>query len=91
MCFLNHFSLGDDFLRGLFTDVEAHGIIHVATRIDHFGMVSQLHGFVHQIIRIDANAMSTDEAWVEFQEIPFRSCRFEYIKGVDAHFVEDDR
>ena len=88
MCFLDHFSLCNDFLRGLLTDVEAHGIVHVATRVDHLRVVTQLHGFVYQIIRIHADAVSSDKSWVEFQEIPFRSCRFEYIKGVDAHFTE---
>ena len=91
MCFLDHFSLCNDFLRGLFTDVEAHGIVHVATGVDHLRVVTQLHGFVYQIIRIHTDAVSSDKSWIEFQEIPFCSSGFEDIKGINAHLVEDDR
>ncbi len=54
-------------------------------------MVIQLFGLVHQVIRIDANAMATNQSGIKFQKVPFGSCGFNHVVGVDAHSVKDDR
>ena len=44
-----------------------------------------------QVIRVDADAMPTDEPGVKAHEVPLRRCCPEHFRGVDAHPIEDDR
>ena len=52
-------------------------------------MVAELFCLIREVIRIDADAVATDQARLEIQEIPLGACRFEYYCGIQPHFVED--
>ena len=54
-------------------------------------MIAYLLGFVRQVVRINAYAVSPDEAGIEFQEVPFRSGGFKHRLCIYPHFVEDYR
>ena len=49
----------------------------------------RISGLVGQVIWIDTDAMTTNQTWEEFQEIPLCTCRFQHIKCVDSHFIEN--
>ena len=90
MSFLNDFALRNDFFGGLLADIKAHGVIDITSRVDHFGVVTNLHGFVHQIVGVYANAMATNKARVKLEKVPFGAGGLEYVIGIDAELVKDD-
>jgi len=55
---------------------------------DHLGVVTDLLGFVGEIVGIDTDAVTADEAGSERQKIPFRSRRIQYFFRIDSQAVE---
>lgn len=51
-------------------------------------VVAGLFGAAGQIIRIDADAVGADQAWMEFLEIPLGRGGGEHVAGVDAQSLE---
>jgi hypothetical protein len=54
-------------------------------------MVAEHLRLVGEVVGVDADAVAADQAGPERQEVPFGSGRLEYLEGVDADTVEDDR
>ncbi|MNN96343.1 hypothetical protein D3C81_2153120 [compost metagenome] len=54
-------------------------------------MVADALCLVGQVVGVDANAVATDQAGAEGQEVPLGAGGLEHLFGVDAHLVEDDR
>ena len=53
-------------------------------------MVADLLGLVGQVVGVDADAVPTDEAGAEGQEVPFGAGGFQDLAGVDVELVEED-
>ncbi len=77
-------------LDNLLGDVLAHVVIDAAAREDDLAVVAKLLGTVCQVVGIDANTVTADEARPEVQEVPLRPCGLEHFERVDPHLVEDD-
>ena len=52
--------------------------------------VSALLGFVGEVVGVNADAVSADEAGAEVEEVPFGAGGGEHVEGVDPHLVEDE-
>ena len=52
-------------------------------------MISDLLGYVCQIVRVDTNAMSADQARTKWQEIPFSTRSIQHLLGIQAEPIED--
>ena len=52
-------------------------------------MIAEHVGLVRQIVRIDADAVASDQPRPEIQEIPLRSRSFQDLACVDSDLVED--
>ncbi len=76
----------DNVARG----VAGHVVVHAATSQDDLWVVTQLFGFVRQVIRVHANTVAANHAGPEGQEIPLAACGFKHFKGIDADALEDD-
>lgn len=68
----------------------AHGVVDSAAGQNHLGMVADFLGFVREVVGINANAMATDQAWAEWEEIPLCACGFENLKSVKPELVKDE-
>ena len=68
----------------------SHRIVDVATGVDDPGVVAQLVRFPREVVGIDADAVSTDEAGAELEEVPLGTSGFEYFVRIDADAFEDD-
>ena len=58
---------------------------------DHLGLVAELLRLHRQVVGIDADAVTADEAGPELEEVPLRAGGLEHVGGADAHAIEDDR
>ena len=83
--------VGDEPLEQFFSDERTHAIIDKPSRRDYLWLVAQALGFIHQVIRVDPDAMPAYEPRLELQEIPLGTCCFKYIVGIDIHPVEYQR
>jgi hypothetical protein len=72
-------------------DVAAHAVVDAPAGEDDFGVVADFLRLVGQVVGIDADAVATDEAGAEGQEVPLGAGGFEHVQGVDAQAVEDQR
>ena len=52
-------------------------------------VVAELLRLVRQIVRVDADAVTTHETWTEGQEIPLGAGGDQYLFRVDIHTLED--
>src|SRR6266702_4874363 len=86
----NSVSRAHHFFHGLLSDESSHAVVDAAASEYHLRDVSGLLWLVRQVIRIDTDAVSADESWTEFQEIPFRARGFENFIGIDSEPVKDD-
>ena len=78
------------FLDGFFGHEFGHAIVDAAPGQYHMGVVAQHFRLVRQVIRIDADAVATDQARPEWQKVPFGAGRLQHFQGIDADPVEDD-
>ena len=81
---------GDEHLDRPFGDVFSHAIVYPASGQDHFRVVTQAFGLVGKIVRIDADAMASDQSRAEGEKIPLRSCRFKDFEGVYSQALKND-
>ena len=56
---------------------------------NYLTMISQFFGLISEIIRVNAYAMSSNEAWSHRDEVPLGACGFEDVVGIDAEGCED--
>ena len=71
-------------------DIAAHTVVNAAPGEDNFGVVADRLSFLRQIVGVNADAVTADEAGPERKEVPFGACRVEYILGVDIELVENE-
>ena len=69
----------------------AHAVVDASPGQDYLGDVADLLRLVGQIVGIDPNAVSTDQAGFEFEKVPLRTGRFQNFVGIDTHPVKDQR
>lgn len=69
----------------------AHAVVDTPPREDHFRVVTHRLGFMGQVVRVHADAVTAHQAWAERQEVPLRAGGFKYFLGVDVHALEDHR
>ena len=72
----------------LVSHILAHSVVHAAACKDDFRVVAVPLGALCKIIRVDTDAMSSDKARFERQEVPLRGSRFEHILSIDSQSVE---
>src|SRR5439155_22321823 len=77
--------------QALARDAYPDGIVDAPAGADHVGMVARLPRSKRQVIGIDTNAVATDEARREIDEIPLCRSRRQHVAGIDAEVVEDRR
>jgi len=80
---LDWFAYVSDALDDHLAHMDRHGIVDLASRENHLRLIAELLGAVGEIVRIDADAMSTDEAGVILVEIPFCARRRQDFLGVE--------
>ena len=66
-----------------------HAVVDAAARQNDLGVVSHFLSLVCQVVGVNADAMASDQARTEWQEIPFRARRLEHFQGVDAQTMKD--
>lgn len=70
-------------------NIGSHAVVQAATGEDDFWMVADGLGFMGQVVGVNADAVTADQAWTEWQEVPFGTGSLQDSLGVDTHFVED--
>src|SRR5439155_23003175 len=58
-------------LDGLFGDEFSHSIIDAAAGQNDLRVVSDRLSFMRQVVRVHPDTMSTNQAWIKFEEVPF--------------------
>src|SRR5699024_71245 len=66
----------------------AHAVVGAPTREDHLRVEVDLLGLVGQVVGVDADAVSADQAGLEGQEVPFGGGGFEHRSRVQAQSGE---
>src|SRR6266540_1602227 len=74
----------------LLRDELAHAVVDAASGKNDLWDVADLFGLVREVIRIDADAVSADQAWTKLEEVPLRACSFEHFHGIDSEAAEND-
>src|ERR1700683_4157308 len=69
-------------------NVRSHVVIEAPTSQNHLGVVTDFSRLVRQIVRVDTNAMTADQAWSKRQKIPFRACGLQHLFRVYAEPLE---
>ena len=69
----------------------AHLVVDTPAGKDDFRVVADLLRLVRQVVRIDADAVATNQPRSKGQEVPFCARRQQHILGVDAEAMEDQR
>eukprot|EP01022_Parablepharisma_sp_SALTPOND_P004211 TRINITY_DN118_c1_g1_i1.p1 TRINITY_DN118_c1_g1~~TRINITY_DN118_c1_g1_i1.p1 ORF type:complete len:1598 (-),score=548.50 TRINITY_DN118_c1_g1_i1:18136-22929(-) len=67
-----------------------HAVVDATTGQDHLRVVAQHLGLVGQVVRVHADAVATDQARTEGQEVPLGTGGLQHFQGIDADLVEDD-
>ena len=65
-------------------------VVNCTSGKDDFRVVAKWFGLVREVVRIDGNAMSSDESGTIFEEVPLGSSGFDNIVGVDSYAVADE-
>ena len=71
--------------------IRADAVVDAAAREDHLGLVAELLRLRRQVVRVDADAVTADQARAELQEVPLRAGRVEHVAACGCPAVEDDR
>ena len=72
-------------------DVQRHVVVEAPPGEDHLGVIADLLRLVRQVVGVDADAVTADEAGAERQEVPLAAGGLQHFLGVDAEAVEDQR
>jgi hypothetical protein len=78
-------------LHALLRDERADVVVDAAAGEDDLGQVAELLGLGGQVVRVDADAVTADQARGEAEEVPLGAGGVEHVLGADAHAVEDQR
>ena len=62
-------------------------VVHRTTRQNHLWVITQWFRFVCQIVWIHRDTVSTHQTWTILQEVPFATCGFNHIVGINTHAV----
>lgn len=81
----------DEVFHRLLGDVFSHRIVDPAPGEDHLRVVADLLRAKREIVGIDADAVSADEAGLECEKIPLRPRGLEHLARVDPHLIEEHR
>src|ERR1700688_2236121 len=68
--------------------VQPHAVIEPSPGENHFRVVADLRRLMCQIIRIDPNAVTTDQTWPKWQEVPLRTSGLQHFLGIYAEPLE---
>ena len=80
-----------EVLHRLLREERGDVVVDATAGEDDLGQVAELLGLHRQIVRIDADAVTTDETRGELQEVPLGAGGFEDVVRADAHAIEDQR
>src|SRR5262249_17411892 len=69
-------------------DAQPDAVVDLAAGQDDLRLVAGLLGPICQIIRVDANAVTANQARREFLEIPFRGGRCQHVTRINTDAVE---
>src|SRR5262245_4019798 len=83
-------SAADHVLDGLLGDELAHAVVDAPPGQNHLRVIAEHVGLVGQVVRVDADAVSTDQARPERQEIPLAASGLQHFERVDTDPVEQD-
>lgn len=67
----------------------ADAIVDATAGQDHLGDVADLLGLVGQVVGVYADAVTTNQAGSEGEEVPLGAGRLQHVRGVDVEPVED--
>ena len=70
-------------------DMNAHIVIDAPSRQNHLRCVANAFCFVSKVIGIDPDAVTSNQAWFEWQKVPFSTCCLQYFMGINAYLFED--
>ena len=87
-CFQDSDALFDHQLDDFRGDILAHAVVDAAAGEDDFRQITERLRLVGQVVRVDADAVSADQAGFELEEIPFCARSLQDVVGVDADEVE---
>lgn len=68
----------------------AHGVVDTTAGQQDVRVVTHGLSFLDQVIRVYANAVTTDQAGLEGQKVPLGASCFQHLVGVDAKAPEDE-
>src|SRR5680860_1460595 len=71
--------------------IGAHAVVQATSCENDFWVITNSLSLVSQIVGVNANAMSSDEARPERQKVPFCAGSFKNSLGINTHSVEDYR
>ena len=77
-------------LTTLLGDVRPHVVVDAAPGEDDLRLVAELLGLHREVVRVDPDAVTADQARPEPEEVPLRARGGEDVARPDAHAVEDD-
>ncbi len=81
----------DEQLHQALGDVRPHAVVDAATCENDLGLVAELLCLHRQVVGIDADAVTADEARRELEEVPLRCSSGQHVTRADAHAIEDQR
>ena len=81
----------DERFHSLLGDVGTHAVVDAPPREDDLGVMTKFFRLIGKIVRVNADAMATDQARSEFQEIPFGAGSFQNFCGIQPHAIENNR
>ena len=80
---------GDQHLDQLLGDESTHATINAPTRQNDLRVIAQFFGLGGQVIRVDTDAVTADQARLVRQKVPLGAGGSQHILGANAHAVED--
>ncbi len=90
LCSLDGKIIRNEFLDEGLRHILAHIVVDAAAGKNDLAVIAELLRAVCQVIRIDADAVASDETRLEMKEIPLRARCLENRLRIDSHPVEND-
>ena len=88
-CALDFVISGNHELDHFGGNIVPHIVVEAVTCEDNFRMVAILLGFMGEVVRINANAVTPDKTGFKGKKVPFSARSRKHFMGVDPHAVED--
>ena len=83
--------VSDHFLHHLLHHIARHAVIDATPCADDLRVVTQFLRLIDEIVRIDPDAVTSDQPRAKSERIPLRIHRFEHLIRIDMHQMEGDR